>query len=900
MHPLLPLPALIAEIEAYPFSALSAHRLRVMKLSMHPEGVFSSDIEELAIALVEWLRQRSGGMSLASLRLLVAHVWFAEHVNVQEQPRATAGQKSLPLARFAAKIASRYLECNGNRVQLQCSTDRPEHAASFRWLTMFLPQDFLIAALAAKDHLPEPPCEFVRLVSPQLSAVLDQGCAETHLHRGAAIPFSQLWSGILRSLSVSQDIDFSRLQSQSTERSWADSLLFQDGPTGIELSLLAVAISRIVLAAFLCREHSSERPGSLSDFLSKSGRGTLSSICSQFPWSQSYRNPSAAQSCVDAVRHVCFGQAPKWYRPIWHSLHRMLRGAWKQRSIRHDPLDEWLIPQAGIGDTETRFTHRCLRYLLSPAGSADSWFNLVFFQYVRTRCSLYQMLVQVPGSAGLDYFVHYFNRISPLRLPLEDRLFEIALQTESRDLRLTSLEIRRSPSRHWHEVRDAVREVADGGLRHQAHGNESKPEVGLVLHFVKQHETKRAGRRFLYADPNSVTAPARHGLWFQDRWAEASAIGHNLRLNPEHLLLLRGIDVANTELAQPTWTLIPLWQKVWASAREASAILAVRRPSWAASSIRSTIHVGEDFVRLTQGLRRIHEPIEYGLLRVGDRIGHGLALGIDPKQWASQLHQTPETLDERLDDLLWELERYQKQDLPVEAQRLEYVRVEIMRLASGQYAGTRGLSVDDLITARRLRHQAGLLKRLRYPYLSADRKALLPQEIAYELLWRYLTDPLVFQRGQQTLLIRADEAEQRFLTVAQRWLRTVIGRLELTIESNPSSNLLIGAFHSLETLPVLRLSPLEQGETATDPPVLVSINTDNPITFASCLADEMVHVYYSMLRRGIQSSVALAWLDRFRRHGLQSRFTLPASRNDQALRTVRSVGQLPYNGRPST
>ena len=75
--------------------------------------------------------------------------------------------------------------------------------------------------------------------------------------------------------------------------------------------------------------------------------------------------------------------------------------------------------------------------------------------------------------------------------------------------------------------------------------------------------------------------------------------------------------------------------------REASAILAVRRPSWAASSIRSTIHVGEDFVRLTQGLWRIHEPIEYGLLRVGDRIGHGLALGIDPKQWASQLHQTP-------------------------------------------------------------------------------------------------------------------------------------------------------------------------------------------------------------------------------------------------------------------
>jgi hypothetical protein len=362
---------------------------------------------------------------------------------------------------------------------------------------------------------------------------------------------------------------------------------------------------------------------------------------------------------------------------------------------------------------------------------------------------------------------------------------------------------------------------------------------------------------------------------------------------PEHLLLLRGIDVANTELAQPTWVLLPLWKQVFAVVEEVAALLAKRQPRWGVSPLRSTVHAGEDFARLIQGLRRMHEPIEFGLLKFGDRIGHGLALGSDPKLWAARLPQTPETLDERLDDLVWELERYQKRELSVDSARLEYVRAEILRLARIQYAGTDDLSVDDLILARRWRHSPSLLQRIGYPYLGTQRRSLLPSGKAYELLWRYLTDRYVFLRGQQTLLVRCDETEQRLLSEAQKWLRTIIGKLEITIESNPSSNLLIGGFPSLESLPVLRMQPITSGSCAHDaPPLLVSLNTDNPITFSSCLSDEMSHVYYGLLRSQVQAPVALAWIDRVRRNGWHSRFTLPASASDEALRVVRDSGGL--------
>lgn len=897
MHPLIPLSALLAEIEAFPFASEAAHQHRITWLALGPSGVLQGDSERLGTALLETLLPRAGGMSIASLRLLIDHVWFGKSEAFADSADPAAAlsitePRVLSLAEYAGRVAARYLALAGNRVQLHGSVNRPECAESFRWLTLHLPQDFLIAALAARESFAEPPPDPVRLVSPQLAEVLQQGCAETHLHRGAALPFSTLWSALVKSLSGPDSVDFSRLGTTRQEGTPHNAPQPGGSTDQLELFLLAAAITRILLAAYLLRYEANGPARSFSQFLQCKGPGTLSAICRQFPWNKTWRTPSAEQACQDAIRQVLFGHSQTWRRPIWHSLHRLLRGALTHSRLSIDPIEDWLIPQPGIADTETRFAHRCLRHLLSAYGSQDELFGHVFFQYQRLRSQLYQYVVQKPGTAGLDWFCRHFDRISPLRAPIDSKLFDIALQTESRDVHLASLEIRRSPSKHWYDIRDSVREVASGRIQYHSLIAAHKPEVGLVLHFVKAQATRIAGKRFLYADPGALTARSRHGLWFQERSAEAAAICRSLRMYPEHLLLLRGIDVANTELAQPTWVLLPLWKQVFAVVSEVAALLARRQPRWGVSPLRSTIHAGEDFARLIQGLRRMHEPIEFGLLKFGDRIGHGMALGVDPKLWATQLPQAPQTLDERLDDLVWELERYQKRELSVDSSRLEYVRAEILRLARIQYTGTSDISVDDLILARRLRHIPSLLQRIGYPNLSSWRRKMLPNDKAHDLLWRYLTDHHVFLRGEQTLLVRCDETEQRLISEAQKWLRTIIGKLEITIESNPSSNLLIGGFPSLESLPVLRMQPIKTKSAHNAPPLLVSLNTDNPITFSSSLSDEMSHVYYGLLRSHVQASSALAWIDRVRRNGWHSRFTLPSSASDEALRIVRDSGRV--------
>ena len=197
---------------------------------------------------------------------------------------------------------------------------------------------------------------------------------------------------------------------------------------------------------------------------------------------------------------------------------------------------------------------------------------------------------------------------------------------QAEGLHLGALEARTAPSDRWVEVRDEVRAFARQAATFQPRPGDERPEIGLVLHFVKTWERPTPAGPRLHGDPGNAWG-TRFGPWFVDQSARAAAIAAALESQPELLLVLRGIDVANVELAQPTWVVRPLFERVRAASREAAARLARRRPTWGVRPLRATVHAGEDYRRLVEGLRRIHEPIELGLIEAGDRLGHAIALG---------------------------------------------------------------------------------------------------------------------------------------------------------------------------------------------------------------------------------------------------------------------------------
>jgi hypothetical protein len=822
--------------------------LPVCMLRRSGPRALDGNTEALRRALEPTAHQLARGLSVSAINTFIEHAWFP-------------GSEDSTLAEHIGAVASRMLECCGPVVRLAPSPphERAAHADAWRRLTLHLPADLLIAAL---PHDGPAPSDHVELLDPLLARVLEERVAETHLHVGAGLDFGVLWVTILHDLTWGS----------ASYREYDDA---GDGlGAGREHAavLRSAMLARHMIFAFLWHRSegawSADFDGFLRDWLPRveraqarreSGWDFFDAIGAT--WSSLHVGPERQVKPVvmrRALRILAGGKAPRI-----QSVNDL---------VESDPLSQWLGRVPGHARPETRLLQRALAYLRDQ-GREDLLFTEVFWQYVRVRTLVYGRLVQSPGTAGLDWFVRYYQRIRHYRGELDGREFECSQLLNERGLGLASIEVRTAPA-DLRANRDLVRSIAKQAGEYKPRAGRDRPQVGLLFHFIKDPEAKSPGT------PSAKVYGTRYGRWFNSRWIQACEIGRMLEYQPETLLVLRGLDVASSEIGIPNWPLVPLFERVRQRAARAARRLAIRQPRWGVEGLSTTLHLGEEFRRLVDGLRRIHEAIDFGLLRPGDRIGHGLALGWNCHTWASTNPCVVQSRDDRLDDILWEIERYESGLVEAAAGRLASIRAEALKHVDNIYG--KGHSLAEHQHARRQRFAPANLRRLDYPRRCRDSP---PAELA--LLHRYLIDPDAYERGAELMEVHVDEAEVAFLDCVQRWLRHQLALLGITIESNPSSNLLIGDFADLRDHPTFRLSPLPGTKTPLDGRLPVSINTDDPITFATCLADEYAHMYFALIGQDVPTRDALTWLERAREAGWRSRFTLPASAERECLRALQ-------------
>lgn len=877
-----------AAAEAWPFTAEAAFRHCTLHFTRTPGHLYDTPTQRLADDLEAWLRPRAAGLSLVVLHRIIDRAWF------------DGAPAHRPLVAILTDLAERTLESHGPTVILYRDSHRDadlgQRLAHFRWLSLLLPPDLLVAALSSVRAI-EPRTDRVCLLTPQLAAILASPVAETHVHLGAALSFSLLWSSLLSSLGH-DPAEVAKLGKGS------EPIPFGDAPRFLAM-LLAAAIGRTLIASFLWHRERTGSPATFSAFLHRE----LPNIAARMRWTDG--SAEAERALRLALGVLATGVIPPYFRSVdtvaVARLSRLYGALLALPSApaattllevhARDPLSAWLTPSPGLALPETRFAARAITYLRGP-GAGDKDFACLFWQYQRVRGRTYQHLIQQPGTAGLDWFQRHYDRISPLRKSIEEAMVASALDLEASDLPsgIAALEVRTAPAAAWYEVRDEVRRVARAGKALADHRSSrvgirpsrasatrfASTEIGLTLHFLKQREACAVGGRRLHADPNQPAHGVRYGAWAYSRLQEALAIKGALESSPELLLVLRGLDIASTELAIPTWAAIPFFHLVRRASLIASERLACRFSDWRVPPLRVTCHAGEDYTRLPEGLRRVHELIEFGVIGTGDRIGHGLSLGHDPERWARGAAAIPQPAEERLDDLLWELDRYARGDVGVDSGRYAHARAEAARIAREIYGDP---DLDRLLEARRLRHDPRVLTRIGYPFLHRVPPPIDPVE---RLVHRHLTDTGVFRRGQHLEIVRPSADEIAMLQAVQAWLRRELARLEITVETNPSSNLLLGDMLSLEEHPSFRLAPLPGHALEGRCPVLLSVNADDPLCFATSIADEMAYLYGALLRSGVADCDALTWLAARREQGYRSRFTLSASADPEALGALLS------------
>lgn len=844
----------------------------------------------------------------AEVSLLHAFPAFSVEEIVAARDRLWFGDSSerlAPLGAYLRGLVVMFLRSAGGTLQpwLSKSDERRSDGLmdpairarnAWRWMTFALPPDLLAAAC---DLDPAAPM-VVDLVPPVVAQCLfDHRYAETHLHVGAALDFSSFWVAALRGIA-DPGLDPKALYSPGG--------FFEEGQSLLPW-LLRAAVARYCLAVYL-RETSSS--SGTPDFQEYVGSRLLERVARLLD----DQHADLLKMCLtDLARGQLTPRVSlRRVRALYAALTEVVRRRLPVRfaSLHDGDCIASLLSYRGprTATPEVLWLRRGLRYL--ERHSHDDAFAQIFWQVVRVRTIFYRHVTQRPLTPGLQWFIRTYGRLSALRRPLDTRaMLGAALETGGRGKGLKSLEVRTAPEPRSGENLKLVRAVADvardvstprpcvrasgdcgwldprcrlrvgqaGVCVPVSHEESMQVELGLVLHLVKSRGKEtlegrpQAHWRGTEADPTVPGRLFRYGTFYAKKRREVLALAWVLLHFPGSLQVLRGIDICTDELGVPTWVMVPLVRYLRDVGKAAARYLAVRSPT-APPPLRTTVHAGEDFVHLLGGLRRIDEAVNYLCLGEGDRIGHGVALGVDARGWALSAGRLPIAREERLLDLVWEWQWYARGQQRASAERLALIEYETLRLTKGMF--DLALSASHMARVVDRLHDEGALRELGFPAGCRPRKPTWRKDAYDELdtLERYLT------RRHNFFYARAiewvdPEAEGDTLATIQCGLRREIAARGLTVEVNPSSNLLIANLADLTTHPLWRLRPPRHDGDA--PPVAVCVGSDDPITFATNLREEFGLLHDALMSAGLSDDEAQHWLSEVRQRGLDTRFTLP-------------------------
>jgi adenosine/AMP deaminase-like protein len=893
----IPLDHVVAEIAAFPLASEAALELGLTELApelVDPTGRLWRHAEA-------HLMRTFPSFSLDEMVAVRDRIWFAG-----------SRRTPVPLHAYLRQLAGCFLEVNGTAALPRLSFEdrlpgpgQEAHTAIARrcwlWLGLALPSDLLLAALDRNGSGPHR----IDLLSPVVAQQLrERGYAETHLHVGAALDFTLLWNAALYALS---------LPSLSGEAFESPGAGLSEG-ADLAPWMVRTALARYVLAAYLAAHPT---PRTLFGFLHTD---FYRDVAPEIGAAGFARLVLALSELVSGrMQHSSLGFAN--LRTLYAQLTRVAEAPIPLDlavARGSDPISE-LVPGDPRQSPECRLVARGLNYLEGHGGGTPHHgeFGALFWQTVRIRALFYRHVVQRPMTPGLHWFVRFYDRTWRLRKALTlDHMLESAAAPGGLQEGLRSLEVRLSPDRSVAKLQDDVRRVGNAAARWRPPragegGRADRPsiEVGLVLHFIRNRAGGvTAGRPKAFwsgthAEPrispdetSGNPSGYRYARFYRDQRTQADALSWLLTHRPLTLEVVRGIDVCTDELGVPHWVLVPVMRQVRQAAGAGARALR-RLRGWTVPPLRTTIHAGEDFVHLLTGLRLVDQAIEQLGLREGDRIGHGLALGLDPREWARRACRVAMSREERLMDLVWEWSWYGQQGGGTGTTRQTVLLYELAHLTDHVFG--RAVSPYDLSL---------LVRDLCDPHVMYDvgfPDGPPPPPPASGVVTRrgrlrdYLCDQGVFERGREIVWVDAG-SEGEALAGLQAALRQKLGARGIAVEVNPTSNLLVGDLEDLSAHPLWRLRPPRGGGDA--PPVSVCIGSDDPVVFASNLRHEYQLLSDALALAGLSDEEARTWLDRTRDCGLEGRFTQPFRHEvlDLPLDEWRRGWETRFTGVPRT
>lgn len=533
----------------------------------------------------------------------------------------------------------------------------------------------------------------------------------------------------------------------------------------------------------------------------------------------------------------------------------------------------------------------------------------LFYTYLVIKSKFREEMVQVNDRVGFDNFSSYQERkdvFLETRDIYQRAVSRMAIDTSKKNQTIRSFEARISPKSEVDDLKQFIRSIDDGAIsmnRIDRYLNKKEkpiaPSFFYVSHFIKAKDKASYKKE---KDKLLSWRQCRHCKLRKIVEKQAKAIA-DLRDGISDInQRIAGIDAASSEFnARP---------EVFAQAYRYLKNFRNkgrfdRLKDFELHELKATFHAGEDFYDLVDGLRAIDEAVKFLNLGEGDRIGHALALGVDPKDYYhSKGNVLPLPKQWHLDNICWLISRISKYNLFQFSTYRDYLGWQFQTLFHEIYnknddENKIAVTPELYYEAWKLRgddpflydHKGNFSKtqhitfwsksgvNWRYPVEGAKRES----PVVNKLYYHYHFDPEVKAKGAEIVEFKVLPDYIRLVAEVQKCFQREIAQKHLGIETNPSSNYLIGTFRRYDKHPIINFFNLgletDPEKIRNCPQLFVSINTDDQGVFNTYLENEYALMALALEKMKDEngnpkyhSAMIYDWLDRVRRMGLEMSF----------------------------
>lgn len=550
----------------------------------------------------------------------------------------------------------------------------------------------------------------------------------------------------------------------------------------------------------------------------------------------------------------------------------------------------------------------------------------LFYAYLVIKEKLSQELLQVNEWMGFANFEKYQNRkeyFIERKNIFEEALYSMAVNTTLKNQKIVSLEARITPPSSW-ESKDIVKSIKrcdafikskkfdnpdysplDNYLRRHYSNFEKenpKPDHFYTLHFFKRKEfPEKKNERALYLVPRNNATRLRIKK-------EAYSIVRLRDGLSASACRVRGIDAAANEIGCRPEVFAQVFRFLKSHWTPWNYEHYKEKGKNDIKKLGATYHAGEDFLDIVDGLRAIDEAVEFLNLTHGDRLGHALALGIDPFDYY-ELKDSRIILSKQdlLDNIVWMLTRIQEYTASSFPKLIYALENEYSRLFSELYGNCHDIK-EVVIPPHSLYYDAWRLRgddpMLYFNYEKGfnknkpeltfwdrcaankdDSKLDAIREIGSitKLYNLYHFSPPVKLKGNEKEEFRVEKSYIQAVKVIQEEMQKKVRDKGIGIETNPSSNYLIGCFRSYSKHPILNFYNLgltyDREKLEKCPQLFVSINTDDQGVFNTYLEKEYALMALALEKeedeygnKVYNSAMIYDWLDRIRQMGIEQSF----------------------------